>query len=84
MLIGAQQKLLATLTTMTSAYHGFMSSTIGDGDAMKNLSVHWVILHRIAPYTHELSNLIYAAVDLYLLSLTKAPIVPTAHLTSLR
>ena len=58
---------------------------IGAGPAAAtSISVHWVVLHRISPYTHQLSQLFYEAVEVYLLTLSKATFVPTAELTRLR
>jgi hypothetical protein len=52
--------------------------------AAASISVHWVVLHRISPYTRQLSQLFYEATEVYLLMLSKATFVPTAELTRLR
>ncbi|KPA75744.1 hypothetical protein ABB37_08283 [Leptomonas pyrrhocoris] len=58
---------------------------IGAGPAAAtSISVHWVVLHRISPHTRHLSQLFYEAVEVYLLTLSKATFVPTADLTRLR
>lgn len=58
---------------------------IGAGPAAAtSISVHWVVLHRISPYTRQLSQLFYEAMEVYLLTLSKATFVPTAELTRLR
>ncbi|KPI86991.1 hypothetical protein ABL78_3944 [Leptomonas seymouri] len=58
---------------------------IGAGPAAAtSISVHWVVLHRISPYTHHLSQLLYEAIEVYLLTLSKATFVPTAELARLR
>ncbi|CBZ32458.1 hypothetical protein, conserved [Leishmania donovani] len=80
-IVEAEKKLCLALSMMCFAYNTFMSSR---ADPTTELSVHWVVLHRIAPHAQDLSDLIYASIDLYLLSLSKMTIVPTAHLTRLR
>ncbi|KPI86990.1 hypothetical protein ABL78_3943 [Leptomonas seymouri] len=80
-IVAAERKLWVTLSMMRFAYHTFMSSR---ADPTTALSVHWVVLHRISPHACDLSDLIYAAIDLYLLSLSNTTIVPTSHLTRLR
>ncbi|KAK7202225.1 Fusaric acid resistance protein-like [Novymonas esmeraldas] len=80
-IVEAEKKLCLALSMMCFAYNTFMSSR---ADSTTELSVHWVVLHRIAPHAQDLSDLIYASIDLYLLSLSKTTIVPTSHLTRLR
>ncbi|CBZ24649.1 conserved hypothetical protein [Leishmania mexicana MHOM/GT/2001/U1103] len=80
-IVEAEKKLCLALSMMCFAYNTFMSSR---ADPTTELSVHWVVLHRIAPHAQDLSDLIYASIDLYLLSLSKMTIVPTSHLTRLR
>ncbi|KAG5484882.1 hypothetical protein LSCM4_07655 [Leishmania orientalis] len=80
-IVEAEKKLYLALSMMRFAYNTFMSSR---ADVTTELSVHWVVLHRIAPHAQDLSDLIYASIDLYLLSLSKMTTVPTSHLTRLR
>ncbi|CAJ1018872.1 Fusaric acid resistance protein-like, putative [Leishmania lindenbergi] len=80
-IVEAEKKLCLALSMMCFAYNTFMS---GRADSTTELSVHWVVLHRIAPHAQDLSDLIYASIDLYLLSLSKMTIVPTSHITRLR
>ena len=80
-IVEAERKLWLAVSMMRFAYHTFMSSR---ADATTELSVHWVVLHRISPHARDLSDLIYAAIDLYLLSLNNTTVVPTSHLTRLR
>ncbi|KAG5510234.1 hypothetical protein GH5_08341 [Leishmania sp. Ghana 2012 LV757] len=100
MLVSSQRKLVVTLLMMRHAYATFMSSTIGEeaagtpsekGDARggavaaaTSVSVHWVVLHRISPYTRQLSLLLYEAMEVYLLLVSKVTFVPTSELTRLR
>ncbi|KAG5483628.1 hypothetical protein CUR178_08295 [Leishmania enriettii] len=100
MLVSSQRKLVVTLLMMRHAYATFMSSTIGEeaagtpsekGDARggavaaaTSVSVHWVVLHRISPYTRQLSLLLYEAMEVYLLLMSKVTFVPTSELTRLR
>ncbi|GET86795.1 hypothetical protein, conserved [Leishmania tarentolae] len=100
MLVATQRKLLVTLLMMRHAYATFMSSTIGEGAAdprsgndeasggacaaATSISVHWVVLHRISPYTRQLSLLLYEAMEMYLLLMSKVTFVPTSELTRLR
>ncbi|KAK7202224.1 Fusaric acid resistance protein-like [Novymonas esmeraldas] len=100
MLASAQRKLVVTLLMMRHAYSTFMTSTIGEatepsnsGDgnggggavaAATSISVHWVVLHRISPYTRQLSQLFYEAMEVYLLLMSKVTFVPTSELTRLR
>lgn len=79
--VSAERKVHSTLSMMLFAYHTFMSSV---ADVGKAVSVHWVVLHRIAPHAQDLADLIHATVDLHLLSLSKTSDVPTTHLTRLR
>ncbi|KAG5484495.1 hypothetical protein LSCM1_07866 [Leishmania martiniquensis] len=80
-IVEAEKKLCLALSMMRFAYNTFMSSRADETTA---LSVHWVVLHRIAPHAQDLSDLIYASIDLYLLLLSKMTTVPTSHLTRLR
>ncbi|ESL11799.1 hypothetical protein TRSC58_00443 [Trypanosoma rangeli SC58] len=80
-LIDAQWNLWSILSMMCFAYFTFMSS---EADNLTELSVHWVVLRRISPHAKDLSDLVYATVDLYLLALGKTTVVPTSHLTRLR
>jgi hypothetical protein len=80
-IVEAERKLWLVLSMMRFAYHTFMSSR---ADSTTELSVHWVVLHRISPHARDLSDLIYSAIDLYLLSLNNTTVVPTSHLTRLR
>lgn len=80
-IVEAERKLWLALSMMRFAYHTFMSSR---ADSTTELSVHWVVLHRISPHARDLSDLIYAAIDLYVVSLNNTTVVPTAHLTRLR
>ncbi|SYZ63751.1 Fusaric_acid_resistance_protein-like (plasmid) [Leishmania braziliensis MHOM/BR/75/M2904] len=96
MLVSAQRKLVVTLLMMRHAYTTFMSSTIaeepagspgkngGAAAASTNISVHWVVLHRISPYTRQLSLLLYEAMEVYLLLMSRVTFVPTLELTRLR
>ncbi|KAG5509856.1 hypothetical protein JKF63_07501 [Porcisia hertigi] len=100
MLLSAQRKLVVTLLMMRHAYATFMSSTFSEraadssnekgnasGGAVAsapNISVHWVVLHRISPYTRQLSLLLYEAMEVYLLLMSKVTFVPTSELTRLR
>ncbi|KAG5483627.1 hypothetical protein CUR178_08294 [Leishmania enriettii] len=100
MLVSSQRKLVVTLLMMRHAYATFMSSTIGEeaagtpsekGDARggavaaaTSVSVHWVVLHRISPYTRQLSLLLYEVMEVYLLLMSKVTFVPTSELTRLR
>ncbi|KAG5484498.1 hypothetical protein LSCM1_07869 [Leishmania martiniquensis] len=100
MLVSSQRKLVVTLLMMRHAYATFMSSTIAEeaaappgekGDACggaaaaaTSVSVHWVVLHRISPYTRQLSLLLYEAMEVYLLLMSKVTFVPTSELTRLR
>ncbi|CBZ24650.1 conserved hypothetical protein [Leishmania mexicana MHOM/GT/2001/U1103] len=100
MLVSTQRKLVVTLLMMRHAYATFMSSTIGEetadsrsanGEASggaaavaTSISVHWVVLHRISPYTRQLSLLLYEAMEVYLLLMSKVTFVPTSELTRLR
>ncbi|CAG9570466.1 conserved hypothetical protein [Leishmania major strain Friedlin] len=100
MLVSTQRKLVVTLLMMRHAYATFMSSTIGEeaadsrsangeasggaAAAATSISVHWVVLHRISPYTRQLSLLLYAAMEVYLLLMSKVTFVPTSELTRLR
>ncbi|EKF30492.1 hypothetical protein MOQ_005692 [Trypanosoma cruzi marinkellei] len=80
-LIEAQRSLWSIMAMMRFAYFTFMSSKADD---VTELSVHWVVLRRISPHAKDLSDLVYATVDLYLLSIGKTTVVPTSHLTRLR
>ncbi|KAH9598306.1 hypothetical protein LSM04_001096 [Trypanosoma melophagium] len=80
-LIAAQWNLWSVLSMMRFAYYTFMSSKVDDAT---ELSVHWVVLRRISPYAKDLCDLLYATIDLYLLSLGKTTVVPISHLTRLR
>ncbi|KAG5509855.1 hypothetical protein JKF63_07500 [Porcisia hertigi] len=80
-IVEAEKKICSALSMMCFAYNTFMSSR---ADSTTELSVHWVLLHRIAPHAQDLSDLIYASIDLYLLSLSKMTIVPTSHMARLR
>ncbi|CAC9463233.1 conserved hypothetical protein [Leishmania infantum JPCM5] len=100
MLVSTQRKLVVTLLMMRHAYATFMSSTIGEeaadsrsasgeasggaAAAATSISVHWVVLHRISPYTRQLSLLLYEAMEVYLLLMSKVTFVPTSELTRLR
>ncbi|TPP44225.1 Fusaric acid resistance-like family protein [Leishmania donovani] len=72
MLVSTQRKLVVTLLMMRHAYATFI------------ISVHWVVLHRISPYTRQLSLLLYEAMEVYLLLMSKVTFVPTSELTRLR
>jgi hypothetical protein len=76
------QKTLSSLAWMLRfAFQTFEQSTsVSPGDR----SLHWVVVKHIAPQARELSELIFAACDLYLLALSNAEMVPVQHLVRLR
>lgn len=80
-IVEAERNLFSALNMMRSAYSIFMSQR---ADAETAISVHWVVLHRIAPFASDLADLIHAMMDLHLLQVQRTSIVPIAHLTRLR
>lgn len=80
-IVEAERNLCSTLSMMRSAYRIFMSKR---ADTETTISVHWVVLHRIAPSAADLADLIHAMVDLHLLLIKRTTIVPISHLTRLR
>lgn len=80
-IVDAERNLLSALNMMRTAYRIFMSQR---ADAETAISVHWVVLHRIAPFASDLADLIHAMMDLHLLQVQRTSIVPIAHLTRLR
>ncbi|CUG92697.1 Hypothetical protein, putative [Bodo saltans] len=80
-LIKSQQTLSSLAWMLRFAFQTFEQSTsVSPGDR----SLHWVVVKHIAPQARELSELIFAACDLYLLALSNAEMVPVQHLVRLR
>ncbi|CAD2219227.1 hypothetical protein AGDE_13882 [Angomonas deanei] len=79
-IVMAERRIWSTLSLMRFAYNSFMASDTEDTE----ISVHWVVLHRIAPHAQNLADLVYSLMDLYLLSLSKTTVVPTSHLARIR
>ena len=75
--IACQNSILSLLRMMEGAYRTFESSAESD-------SAHWAIVRAIADDCEDFADIVFALVDLYLLHVSRATVVPVPHLVRLR